>query len=85
MARTRTDKRAHVRDNRPRGLSVAEGCRLTAISRSTYYWSRRIIGYAMSRRIDARLTLAALDVAISLRSPLLAASTTPTAGRNTPP
>ncbi|MEQ9152364.1 MAG: IS3 family transposase [Parvibaculum sp.] len=32
-------------------------------------WSRRIIGYAMSRRIDARLTLAALDVAITLRCP----------------
>src|SRR3546814_15961866 len=32
-------------------------------------WSRRIIGYAMSRRIDARLTLAALDAAIALRSP----------------
>lgn len=32
-------------------------------------WSRRIIGYAMSRRIDARLTLAALDAAIALRQP----------------
>jgi putative transposase len=32
-------------------------------------WSRRIIGYAMSRRIDVRLTLAALDAAIVLRSP----------------
>lgn len=32
-------------------------------------WSRRIIGYAMSRRIDVRLTLAALDVAIALRGP----------------
>lgn len=32
-------------------------------------WSRRIVGYAMSRRIDARLTLAALDAAISLRQP----------------
>jgi len=32
-------------------------------------WSRRIVGYAISRRIDARLTLAALDVAIALRSP----------------
>jgi putative transposase len=32
-------------------------------------WSRRIIGYAMSRRIDARLTLAALDAAIALRHP----------------
>jgi putative transposase len=32
-------------------------------------WSRRIIGYAMSRRIDARLTLAALEAAIALRHP----------------
>ncbi len=32
-------------------------------------WSRRIVGYAMSRRIDARLTLAALDAAIALRQP----------------
>jgi putative transposase len=32
-------------------------------------WSRRIVGYAMSRRIDARLTLAALDAAIALRRP----------------
>ena len=32
-------------------------------------WSRRIVGYAMSRRIDARLTRAALDAAIALRQP----------------
>lgn len=32
-------------------------------------WSRRIIGYAMSRRIDARLTLAALNAAIAIRDP----------------
>jgi putative transposase len=32
-------------------------------------WSRRIVGYAMSRRIDARLTLAALDAAVALRQP----------------
>jgi putative transposase len=32
-------------------------------------WSRRIVGYAMSRRIDARLTLAALNAAIELRRP----------------
>ena len=32
-------------------------------------WSRRIVGYAMSRRIDARLTLAALDAAIAQRQP----------------
>lgn len=30
-------------------------------------WSRRIVGYAIGRRIDARLTLAALDAAIALR------------------
>ncbi|WP_226584615.1 IS3 family transposase [Acuticoccus sediminis] len=178
------EKRAHVRDHRPRGLSIAEGCRLMGIARSTYYdapeqagddtalveamhaikdefeaygwrrmqaalgqqgwvvnhkkmkrlmrehglnarrhrryvtttdsehgepifpnrtrdmivdgpdqlwvadityiavavgfvyvalimdaWSRRIVGYAMSRRIDARLTLAALEAAIALRQP----------------
>lgn len=33
-------------------------------------WSRRIIGYAIGRRIDARLTLAALDCALAQRRPL---------------
>lgn len=32
-----TRKRAHVRDHRPDGLSIAEGCRLMGIARSTYY------------------------------------------------
>jgi putative transposase len=32
-------------------------------------WSRRIVGYAIGRRIDARLTLAALDAAVALRRP----------------
>jgi putative transposase len=32
-------------------------------------WSRRVVGYAISRRIDARLTLAALKAAISARDP----------------
>jgi putative transposase len=32
-------------------------------------WSRRVIGYAISRRIDARLTLAALRAAIGARNP----------------
>jgi len=32
-------------------------------------WSRRIVGYAIGRRIDARLTLAALDTAIAVRHP----------------
>ena len=33
-------------------------------------WSRRVIGYALGRRIDARLTVAALERAIALRRPL---------------
>ena len=32
-------------------------------------WSRRIVGYAIGRRIDARLTLAALATAIEGRNP----------------
>ena len=32
-------------------------------------WSRRVVGYAISRRIDARLTLAALEAAITSRNP----------------
>jgi putative transposase len=32
-------------------------------------WSRRVVGYAIGRRIDARLTLAALQAAVSLRAP----------------
>lgn len=32
-------------------------------------WSRRIVGYAMSRRIDVRLTLAALEAALTQRDP----------------
>jgi putative transposase len=33
-------------------------------------WSRRVVGYAIARRIDARLAVAALSKAISLRRPL---------------
>ncbi len=32
-------------------------------------WSRRVVGYAIGRRIDARLTLAALKAAITSRKP----------------
>ncbi len=32
-------------------------------------WSRRVVGYAISRRIDHRLTLAALEAAIRARQP----------------
>ena len=33
--RTTVEKRAHVRHHRPQGLSVAEGCRVMGITRST--------------------------------------------------
>ena len=36
-ARTAAGKRAHVRRHRPAGLSIAQGCRLMGIARSTYY------------------------------------------------
>ena len=32
-------------------------------------WSRRVVGYAISRRIDTRLTLAALRAAVETRQP----------------
>jgi DNA invertase Pin-like site-specific DNA recombinase len=35
--RTAAEKRAYIRDCRPAGLSIAEGCRLMGIARSTYY------------------------------------------------
>jgi Integrase core domain/HTH-like domain len=34
---TPTEKREYIRDHRPGGLSVAEGCRLMGLPRSTYY------------------------------------------------
>ncbi|ESW64443.1 IS3 family transposase [Mesorhizobium sp. C277A] len=35
--RTTSEKRDYIRDHRPRGVSIAEGCRLMGIARSTYY------------------------------------------------
>jgi transposase-like protein len=35
--RTTAEKRADIRDCRPRGLSIVEGCRLMGLPRSTYY------------------------------------------------
>lgn len=36
-ARTAAEKRDHIRRHRSRGISVAEGCRLMGIARSTFY------------------------------------------------
>jgi transposase-like protein len=35
--RPRSAKRDYIRHHRPNGLSIAEGCRLMGLSRSTYY------------------------------------------------
>jgi len=58
------------------GPEPALGCRHTYIAIATGFvylaaildaWSRRVVGYAISRRIDARLALAALRAAIASR------------------
>ena len=46
-------------------------------------WSRSAVGYAISRSIDVRLTLAALNAAIERRSLRPAVSIIPIAVRNT--
>ena len=46
-------------------------------------WSRRVVGWAISRRIDADLALAALDAAIASRR--RAACITPIVAHSTPP
>ena len=48
-------------------------------------WSRRPVGYAIGRSLDARLAIAALSAAIRSKSRRRAASITPTAAHNTPP
>ena len=47
-------------------------------------WSRRVVGYAISRSIDARLTVAALKSAIESRGPRRAAFITPIEGPSMP-
>jgi putative transposase len=48
-------------------------------------WSRRVVGYAIGKRVDARLALAALRAAIAARRPHEGASITPIAVRSTRP
>ena len=64
-----------VEPNGPDQLSVADITYIAIASGFVYLaaildaWSRRVIGYAIGRRIDARLTLAALKAAIATRKP----------------
>ena len=44
-------------------------------------WSRKVVGYAISRSMDARIAVAALKAAIGTKSPPRAASTIRIEGR----
>ena len=48
-------------------VAIVEGFAYVAVILDA--WSRRAIGYAISRSIDVRLTLAALNAAIESRKP----------------
>ena len=48
-------------------------------------WSRRVIGHAIGRSIDARLAVAALKAAFGARDPPKGCMHIPTVGRNMPP
>ena len=49
-------------------VAIAAGFAYVAIIMDA--WSRRVVGYAIGRRIDARLAVAAFERAIALRRPL---------------
>ncbi|WP_299822868.1 IS3 family transposase [uncultured Jannaschia sp.] len=63
--------RGWTRDRPPNDITfvaIAAGFVYVAIIMDA--WSRRVVGYAIGRRIDARLTVAAFERAIALRRPL---------------
>ena len=65
----------HVSPTGPNQLWVADITYIAIASGFVYLaaildaWSRRVVGYAIARRIDARLTLSALKAAITTRNP----------------
>ncbi|TVQ59970.1 MAG: IS3 family transposase, partial [Rhodobacteraceae bacterium] len=69
------DRRGEIVVEGPNRLWVADLTYVALVEGFVYValimdaWSRRIVGYAMGRRIDVRLTLAALNAAIALRQP----------------
>ena len=75
----------------PNQLWVADLTYITILGGFVYLaaimdaWSRRIVGYALGRRIDAQLTLAALARRSKAATRRRAASTTRIVARNTPP
>ena len=81
----------HLKVDGPNQLWVADITYVAVLAGFVYVavildaWSRRVIGYAISRSIDARLTVAALKSRSSAAGHHPAAFTIPTAVRNTPP
>ena len=84
VATTDSDHDQPIFPDRARELAVIDGPNQLWVADLTYVaiavgfiyaalimdaWSRRIVGYAIGRRIDARLTLAALDAALAARHP----------------
>ncbi|WP_363323027.1 DDE-type integrase/transposase/recombinase [uncultured Jannaschia sp.] len=62
--------RGWTRDRPPNDITfvaIATGFVYVAIVMDA--WSRRVVGYAIGRRIDARLAVAAFERAIALRRP----------------
>jgi putative transposase len=53
----------------PNQLWVADITYVAIATGFVYAWSRRVVGYAISRSIDARLTIAALKAAVRSRAP----------------
>jgi hypothetical protein len=89
--RRRANNKLPDQDHASRSIAPAPavltvGLRFVYVAVILDAWSRLIVGYAIGRHIDARLTVAALTSAIARRQPAPpTASTTPIAGRNTPP
>ena len=84
VATTDSDHDQPIFPDRARELAVIDGPNQLWVADLTYVaiavgfvyvavildaWSRRVVGYAIGRRIDARLTVAALDAAIAARHP----------------
>src|SRR5580704_16392591 len=75
VATTDSDHDQPIYPNRTIDLTVADITYVAIVEGFAYVavildaWSRRAVGYAISRSIDARLTLAALGAAVESRKP----------------
>jgi putative transposase len=69
------NRAAHITPSGPDQLWVADITYVSVVTSFVYVavvldaWSRRVVGYAISRSIDARLAIAALRAAVEARAP----------------